>query len=95
VTETINVYYSPVGSFAGQTYYHQIIIYTDSAGNTYRAEAQPSIPQGNSSAAFVEGEVGLRLQGETPYGTIQGTAGPLKDTLPTYYTGTRINPSTH
>jgi hypothetical protein len=35
MVETISVYYEPLNTFLGTTYYHETYVYTNSAGQSY------------------------------------------------------------
>ena len=81
-TEKIEVHYQPIGSLAGLTFYHTLVVYTDLYGHQWAARGGPD-SLGNlrtSVGAYVEGHVDWPEDGVVYKKTTVATGEFLLDT---------------
>jgi hypothetical protein len=86
--ETIVVYYQPMGSIPGLTFYHTLVVYTDSDGNKWAARGGPEgngsdSPYGNlrtNVGPYIKGHVDWSEDGVIDKSTTISSGDDLSDT---------------
>jgi hypothetical protein len=95
-SETIQVYFEPLGSIEGVTYYHETLVYTNASGEQFLATAYASTsPTGNPIANLSEASSAAVSDGSSPYGKLITQWGPLSSLSPQevdHWLGTPSNP---
>lgn len=79
MTETITVYFKPLGSFDGTTYYHETLVYTNSNNQSFYTQAFASDPTpaavaggpASAAAALADAMAAAAINGPSPFGTLQ------------------------
>ena len=96
-TESIDVYFEPIGTVGGLIYYHETLVYIDSNGVQYLATAYASdtSPQGNKISNLGQAASAAESGGSSNFGTIVTEGSPLSSLFSAeieHWMGSSTNP---
>src|SRR3954449_12642592 len=76
--ESIRVVFEPLGSFGGVNFYHETLVYTNSAGQSFLATsyASNSSPSGSQIGNLSEASSAVNSGSSSAYGTLVTQWGP-------------------